>query len=131
MTTDTNVDMDNIHIPQDTARKIDFIIRGVKEGKFDEVVKKVEFGNKLSGEFSEPQYVQNLLKRIDLLEDEKHTMKDEINSLRADLIRLQSDVNNDMNRIAKAVQYFMKPDPLASELYDIGQFIDSKGARKY
>lgn len=118
-------------ITKDTAQKIDFLIKGVEDGKFDDAVKKIEFMKTLSGDFGTPTYIQSLLERIDRLEEERHSMTEEINTLRADFITHQSDVNNDMNSIAKAVQYFMKPDPLASELYDIGQFIDSKGARKY
>jgi len=130
------IDLDDIHIPQETAAKLDQLIRGVKDGKFDKVVKKVQFNSKLKGEFNEPQYVSNLLRRIDHLEEEKHDMKNQIGDLVANNSRQRAEIDtleSEMATVAKAIQYLMTPDPLGSN-YELGQiesFISAKGARKF
>ena len=130
------IDLDDIHIPQETAAKLDQLIRGVKDGKFDKVVKKVQFNSKLKGEFNEPQYVSNLLRRIDHLEEEKHDMKGQITDLIARDSRQRSeldDLSSDMTTVAKAIQYLLVPDPLGSnyELSTIESFVSKHGARKF
>jgi len=131
-----SIDLEDIHIPMETAEKLDYLIRGVKEGKFDKAVKKVQFGNKLKGQFAEPQYVQNLLKRIDHLEEEKHDMKEQIRSLVAAEVSHRVDIDSlkaDMATTAKAIQYLINPDPLdqSYELSQIAELLTKHGARKY
>lgn len=118
-------------ITQETAQKIDFLIQGVEDGTFDDVAKKIEFVKKLGGDFDAPAYLQELLRRIDTLEEEKHDLKQKVLELQAENSNIAGELNNDMRDIAKAIQWLMKPDPLANELYDIDQFIIKKGARKY
>ena len=121
-------------ITQETAQKIDFLIQGVEDGTFDDVAKKIEFVKKLGGDFDAPAYLQELLRRIDTLEEEKHDMKSTISSLTESAAKHRNELDSltsDMHNIAKAIQYLLKPDPLANELYDVEQFVSKYGARKY
>lgn len=118
-------------ITKETAQKIDYLIQGVEDGKFDDVAKKIEFVKKLNGDFEAPAYMQELLHRIDVLEEEKHELKERVRELQAQNSNIEMEYENDMRDIAKAIQWLMKPDPLANELYDIDQFIIKKGQRKY
>ena len=118
-------------ITKETAQKIDFLIQGVSDGKFDEVAKKIEFMKKLGGDHGDPSYLQDLLRRIDILEEEKHELKNKISEMQQKHYNDTEELKNDMAVAAKSIQWLMKPDPLASELYDIENFLSKYGARKY
>ena len=121
-------------ITRETAQKIDFLIQGVQDGKFDEVAQKIEFIKKLSGDHDAPSYLQELLRRIDTLEEEKHEMKMQIDDLTQRNMQHRNEIDGlkgDMNAIAKGLQWMVKPDALASELFEIENFISKYGARKY
>ena len=121
-------------ITKDTVQKIDYLIQGVADGKFDEVAKKIEFMKKLGGDFEAPGYMQELLRRIDTLEEEKHELKGLLREQIAENINRSNEINDlrtEMGTVAKFMQWQMKPDPLASELYDIENLISKHGARKY
>lgn len=120
-----------MNITQETAQKIDYLIQGMADGNFDEVAKKIEFVKKLSGDHAPPQHFQELLKRIDELEQENHALKGKVRELEATVTNEVTDLQNDIRTVAKAIQWVMKPDPLASELYDVEQFLSKHGARKY
>jgi len=129
-------------LDEETVQKIDYIIRGLELGKFDETSKKVEFLGKLSGD-PKPGYIEKLLSRISQLEREngtldvdniRHTSK--ITQLETDHLEAERKITaleNDMTTVAKAIQYLFHPDPLGSsyEISNIETFISSKGARKF
>ena len=127
-------------ITPETAQKIDFLIEGVEEGKFDEVAQKIEFMKKLGGEHTPPSYLQDLLVDIQTLQfqySQQRTLTSELEqqyiNLQTEHEALKNSIQTDMTRIAKALQYLFKPDPLNNsyELNEIDNFISDKGARKY
>lgn len=123
--------MTQIIITKETAQKIDYLIQGMADGKFDEVAKKIEFVKKLSGDHAAPQYFQDLLRRIDELEEEKHELKAKLIDLETKRMNELNEIRSDHATIARAIQWLMKPDPLASELFEIENFLSKHGARKY
>ena len=118
-------------ITKETAQKIDYLIQGMADGKFDEVAKKIEFVKKLSGDHAAPRYFQELLHRIDVLEEEKHELKNKLMELETKHMNDMNELRGDQATIARAIQWLMKPDPLASELFEIENFLSKHGARKY
>lgn len=118
-------------ITQETAQKIDFLIQGVTDGNFDEVAQKIEFVKKLGGDHEAPSYLQELLRRIDTLEEEKHELKSQLLALQTEHNNTKNEIASDMATIAKGIQWLLKPDPLASELFEVEQFLSKYGARKY
>jgi len=123
-------------LTNETAQKIDFLIQGVESGKFDEVVKKIEFMKNLSGDHDLPTYIQDVISDIRTLENDYMNVQSRIEQLEAamsDFEQLKKETQQDMLEIAKALQYLFKPDPLDSrwDLDAVEAFIARKGARKY
>lgn len=118
-------------ITKETAQKIDYLIQGMADGKFDEVAQKIEFVKKLTGDYNPPRYFQDMLERIDVLEEEKHELKSKLIDLETKHTNEMNELRSDLATIARAIQWLMKPDPLASELYEIENFLSKHGARKY
>lgn len=118
-------------ITKETAQKIDYLIQGMADGKFDEVAQKIEFVKKLTGDYNPPRYFQDMLERIDVLEEEKHELKSKLIDLETKHTNEMNELRSDLATIARAIQWLMKPDPLASELFEIENFLSKHGARKY
>lgn len=129
-------------LDEKTVQKIDYIIRGLELGKFDETSKKVEFLGKLSGDPA-PGYIEKLLSRISQLEKENGTLESDNIRHESKIIEIEANhleaerkitaLEDDMTTVAKAIQYFMHPDPLGSsyELSNIEAFLSNKGVRKF
>src|SRR6056297_2101775 len=99
-------------LTNETAQKIDFLIQGVESGKFDEVVKKIEFMKNLSGDHDLPTYIQDVISDIRTLENDYMNVQSRIEQLEAamsDFEQLKKETQQDMLEIAKALQYLFKP----------------------
>lgn len=126
----------------ETVQKIDFIIRGLELGKFDDTAKKVEFLGKLAGDES-PQYIAKLLDRISKLEFEtlamntdSMTLENKVRQLETDKITLETRINtleNSMQTVAKAIRQLFEPAPLKSnyQMTEIEAFCNNNGATSY
>lgn len=126
----------------ETVQKIDFIIRGLELGKFDDTAKKVEFLGKLAGDES-PQYIAKLLDRISKLEYTNINQGTEISNLTIKLSQLETDkitletrintLENSMQTVAKAIRQLFEPAPLKSnyQMTEIEAFCNNNGATSY
>lgn len=126
-------------LDEKTVQTIDYILRGLELGKFDETAKKVEFLGKLSGDET-PKYIATLLKRINHLEKELELANDTIEhhtsriiSLENYKVELEAKVNNldnDMTAIACAIRQLFEPKPLSKnwDLGDVNNFCNRHGA---
>ena len=123
-------------LTNEDVQKLDFLIYGMKEGKFDDMIRKVEFKSRLSGNFDLPHYIGSLLERISTLEQDNQQLLSTVESLESQISSLSSFQNScqgDMQDIAKALFYLFNPDPLGQsyELGRIDQFISKHGGKSY
>lgn len=122
--TDTTEEHNFEILDEKTVQTMDYILRGLELGKFDEAAKKVEFIGKLSGDQS-PKYIAKVLERIDTLEklviDLQHELDKERHSrttLENWKIHIDEKLINharDMRGIAGGLGYLGKPDPFGSD----------------
>lgn len=129
-------------LEDDTVQKIDFIIRGLELGKYDEAAKKVEFLGKLSGDNS-PRYIAKLLSRITELENKVIFQGTEISNLTFRITQLETDkismeakvtlLETNMGTIAKAIRQLFEPRPLSDgyDMTEINAFCNNNGATRY
>lgn len=127
-----NTQLSNNVIPAETQKKIDFLIRAVRNGKFDDVIKRIEFKDSLAGQHDEPLYIQNLITVINDLSYDTGAMQQKITKLENEKRELEdkiTNLNNDMQTVAKAIKYLFDPKPLEKgyELTDISDFLRNKG----
>ena len=123
----------------ETVRTIDYILRGLQLGKFDETAKQVEFLEKLSGEV-EPKYIATLLKRISTLEvdlslaqTDNLNLEQRVNQLEQYKTETEAkfnDINNDMQSVAAAIRNLFEPKPLTKnwDMNEINNFCNKHGA---
>lgn len=132
--------LDNLEA--DTVQKIDYIIRGLELGKYDEAAKKVEFLGKLTGDKS-PQYIAKLLLRISTLENTNITQSTDITNLTYKNSQLETDntiienkvikLETDMTTVAKAIRLLFEPNPLSNTYHmtEINTFCNNHNAPSY
>jgi len=108
-------------LDEKTVQTIDYILRGLELGKFDETAKKVEFLGKLTGDQS-PKYIAKLLERINTLEIATNNLEMELARERGEFqnwkIDIDEKLNNharDMRGIAGGLGYLGKPDPFGTD----------------
>lgn len=126
-------------LDEETVQKIDYIIRGLELGKFDDTAKKVEFLGKLSGDKS-PKYIATLINRITELEFELESTKSNAISDHSRILQLETDkiesnqkiqnLENDMSDVATAIRQLFEPKPLKNnyDLSSIEQFCQRRGS---
>ena len=126
-------------LDDETVRTMDYILRGLQLGKFDETARKVEFLGKLSGE-NEPKYIATLLKRVLDLEHSLQEAYSNINDLQSQISQLElykteseakvNNLQNDMNDVAMAIRQLFEPKPLSKnwDMNDINNFCNRHGA---
>lgn len=126
-------------LDEETVQKIDYIIRGLELGKFDDTAKKVEFLGKLSGDKS-PKYIATLINRITELEFELESTKSNAISDHSRILQLETDkiesnqkiqnLENDMSDVATAIRQLFEPKPLKNnyDLSAIEQFCQRRGS---
>ena len=116
----------------ETVQTMDFILRGLELGKFDDTAKKVEFLGKLSGDET-PKYIATLLSRIDELEivasNSANTEADHLNRI----VQLESqnmNLTTDLQAIASGLRQLFEPSPLKNnwDFQDIQNFCNKHGA---
>ena len=122
-------------LDEQTIKKIDFIIRGLELGKYDDAAKKVEFLGKLSGEAA-PTYIAKLLERIHQLEVQVQDLDLNQQTDKTKIIGLENQVNtlnSEMSTIASAIRHLFEPKPLSKnwDLSDIDQFCSRHGAGQH
>lgn len=129
-------------LDEETVQKIDYIIRGLELGKFDETSKKVEFLGKLSGD-PKPGYIEKLLSRISQLENENAQLEVESGQHMNRIIQLETTktdiegrintLENDINVVAKAIRQIFEPKPLKDnwDMQEIHNFCNNHGASSY
>jgi hypothetical protein len=137
--TDTTEEPNFEILDEKTVQTMDYILRGLELGKFDEAAKKVEFLGKLSGDKS-PKYIATLIKRITelefALEEEKsNAISDHSRILQLETDKVESDtkistLENDMQDVAMAIRQLFEPKPLKNnwEMGSIEQFCQRRGA---
>jgi len=140
--TDTTEEQKFEILDEKTVRTIDYILRGLELGKFDDTAQKVEFLGKLSGE-NEPKYIATLLKRISELENHVAGQESAINTHLNRLIELEqykveseaklNTLQNDMRSVAIAIRQIFEPKPLKNsyDMSDIDTFCNRYGANSY
>jgi len=126
-------------LDETTVQTIDYILRGLELGKFDETAKKVEFLGKLSGDKA-PKYIATLIKRITDLEFENKELRVDVDSshnritlLEQYKIETEAKVNGldqDMRDIATAIRQLFEPQPLKQnwDMSDINNFCQRHGS---
>lgn len=129
-------------LEDETVQKIDFIIRGLELGKFDETAKKVEFLGKLSGD-NAPKYIAKLLSRITELENKVISQGMEMSNLTFKVTQLETDKANmevkiisletNMKTVAKAIRQLFEPRPLTDsyDMSEINTFCNNNDAARY
>ena len=129
-------------LDENTVRTIDYILRGLELGKFDDTAQKVEFLGKLSGE-NEPKYIATLLNRISELESHVAGQESAINTHLNRIIELEqykveseaklNNLQNDMRSVAIAIRQIFEPKPLKNsyDMSDIDTFCTRHGANSY
>lgn len=115
-----------------TVRSIDYILRGLELGKFDETAKKVEFLGKLSGD-EVPRYIATLLNRIDELETISEEYRTDISSLESRIAATESqnmNLTTDLQAIASGLRQLFEPKPLSNswDMQEINNFCSKHGA---
>jgi len=119
--TDTTEEHNFEILDEKTVQTMDYILRGLELGKFDEAAKKVEFLGKLSGDQS-PKYIAKLLERINTLEREAINLEAKLANERREFDdwkveideKLMSHTRN-MRGIASGLGYLGNPDPFGSD----------------
>ena len=108
-------------LDEKTVQTIDYILRGLELGKFDETAKKVEFLGKLTGDQS-PKYIAKLLERINTLEIATRNLEVELANERSEYQNWKIDIDEklrnhsrDMRGIAGGLGYLGKPDPFGTD----------------
>lgn len=126
-------------LDEETVQTIDYILRGLELGKFDETAKKVEFLGKLSGHES-PKYMATLLGRIKKLEIDLEHADDVIQNNTSRIIELEqckiemeakiNTLDSDMSAVATAIRQLFEPQPLKQnwDYSDINNFCSRRGA---
>lgn len=120
------------HIEQETLKKLDYLLQAVRQGKFDDTVKLVEFVDKLEGSPPVKSDVSTLIDIIDDLHIEVEQLRKDRDDLRGKIIsqdhKLQT-LESNMSDVAKALRYLFEPNPLekAYDLNSIREFLQSKG----
>lgn len=129
-------------LEDETVQKIDFIIRGLELGKFDETAKKVEFLGKLSGD-NAPKYIAKLLSRITELENKVISQGMETSNLTFRVTQLETDkvsmevsittLETNMKTVAKAIRQIFEPKPLSDsyDMTEINAFCNNNDATRY
>lgn len=129
-------------LEDETVQKIDYIIRGLELGKYDEAAKKVEFLGKLTGDKS-PQYIAKLLSRISVLENTNITQDTDIVNLvykvslletaKANIETKVISLETEMTTVAKAIRLLFEPKPLKDnyEMSEINTFCNNHNATSY
>ena len=115
-----------------TVRSIDYILRGLELGKFDETAKKVEFLGKLSGDEA-PRYIATLLARIAELETLNSEAANDISSLQSRMATAESQtmgLTTDLQAIASGLRQLFEPKPLSNswDMQEINNFCSKHGA---
>lgn len=107
-------------LDEKTVQTIDYILRGLELGKFDETAKKVEFLGKLTGDQS-PKYIAKLLERINTLEIDARNLETELANERSNFDNWKIDIDEklrnhsrDMRGIAGGLGYLGNPDPFGN-----------------
>lgn len=108
-------------LDEETVQTIDYILRGLELGKFDETAKKVEFLGKLTGDQS-PKYIAKLLERINTLEIDASVLEMKLVNERSEFTNWKMEIddklrdyNNNMRGIASGLGYLGKPDPFGTD----------------
>jgi len=126
-------------LDETTVQTIDYILRGLELGKFDETAKKVEFLGKLSGDKA-PKYIATLIKRITDLEFENKELRVDVDSSHNRIILLEqykteteakvNGLDQDMRDIATAIRQLFEPQPLKQnwDMSDINNFCQRHGS---
>lgn len=129
-------------LEEKTVQTMDFILRGLELGKFDETAKKVEFLGKLSGDKS-PKYIAKLLSRISELETKTRFQASTIDNLDYKITQLEinkttmetqiTTLETSMNTVAKAIRQLFEPKPLRDsyDFSEINNFCNSNNATSY
>ncbi len=138
--TETETEEKNFEIlDEKTVQTMDYILRGLELGKFDETSKKVEFLGKLSGDKS-PKYIAKLLERITQLETEVKQTDYEMSQHLNRIVQLEYDKTNtegrinkltdEMQTVAKAIRQLFEPKPLRDsyDMTEIDTFCNNNSA---
>lgn len=138
--TDTTEEEQNFEIlDEKTVQTMDYILRGLELGKFNETAKKVEFLGKLSGDKS-PKYIATLIGRIKRLETDLELANDTIQHNNSRIIELENykieaeakvtTLETDMQDVAKAIRQLFEPKPLKNnwDFNDIENFCQRRGS---
>jgi len=138
--TDTTEEEKNFEIlDETTVQTMDYILRGLELGKFDETAKKVEFLGKLSGDKA-PRYVATLIKRITDLEFENRELRVDVDSSYNKIVLLENykmeteakmnGFDQDMRDVAAAIRQLFEPQPLKQnwDYTDINNFCQRHGS---
>jgi len=138
--TDTTEEQQNFEIlDEKTVQTMDYILRGLELGKFNDTAKKVEFLGKLSGDKS-PKYIATLLGRIKKLEDENLELEGQLANHNSRIIELENTkieleakintLDNDMRDVATAIRQLFEPQPLKQnwDMNEIQNFCSRRGS---
>lgn len=137
--TDTTEEQKFEILDEKTVQTIDYILRGLELGKFDETAKKVEFLGRLSGD-NAPKYIAKLLERIAILENQslehdttQSTLLNRIVELEQYKTETEAKINtldSDMQSVATAIRQLFEPKPLSDnwDMGDIHNFCQRRGA---
>lgn len=129
-------------LDEETVQTMDYILRGLELGKFDEAAKKVEFLGKLSGDQS-PKYIAKLLERISTLEIELSITRADVVDAQQRISQLESDkiemagkisrLTDEMQTVAKAIRQIFEPKPLRDnyDMTEINTFCNNNNANSY
>ena len=119
--TDTTEEHNFEILDEETVQTMDYILRGLELGKFDETAKKVEFLGKLSGDQT-PKYIAKVLERIETLEKEVIDLEVALANERSNFEAWKTDINEklmnytrNMRGIAGGLGYLGKPDPFGAD----------------
>lgn len=119
-------------LDEKTVQTIDYILRGLELGKFDDTAKRVEFLGKLSGNQT-PKYIAKLLSRIKELELSEVQHSTDLTAIESRLIIIENknnDLTIDLGAIASGLRQLFEPQPLKKSwnYQEINNFCNKHGA---
>lgn len=119
-------------INDETLKKLDFLLQAVRQGKFDDTIKLVEFVDRLEGSPDLSRDITMLVNALDDLNDEVTTLRMDRDHLKSKVITLEGKVSTlemEMTTVAKALHCLFSPNPLERfyDLNEIRNFLQTKG----